>query len=107
MSHIKNLQSFDKVIAICTGLGGNYNPGKQNLQLASLTTLLNSAQAALENIRVAKTNYEYATNYREVAFEGLSKLVGRIISELKSSVRALYPALREPSNVTKLIARLT
>jgi hypothetical protein len=85
MSHFKNVQSLDKVIAICTGLGGNYNPGQQNLHVSSLVTLLNNAQAALEAIKVAKTNSEYATNHREVAFKDLRKLAGRIISELKST----------------------
>jgi len=32
MSHVKNMQSFEKLMGICTGLGGNYNPGKQNLE---------------------------------------------------------------------------
>ncbi|MEQ1588338.1 MAG: hypothetical protein ABL895_20810, partial [Cyclobacteriaceae bacterium] len=85
MSHIKNMQNFDKVIAVCTGLGGTYNPGKQNLRVESLTALLNNAHSALESLKVAKTNFEYATNYREVAFRNLPKLTGRIISELKSS----------------------
>jgi len=85
MSHFKNVQNFDKVIAVCTGLGGNYNPGKQNLQIESLVALMNNAQSALDAIKVAKTNNEFATNHREVAFKGLGKLAGRIISELKSS----------------------
>jgi hypothetical protein len=85
MSHIKNMQNFDKVIAVCTGLGGTSNPGKQNLRVESLTALLNNAHSALESLKVAKTNFEYATNYREVAFRNLPKLTGRIISELKSS----------------------
>jgi len=85
MSHIKNMQNFDKVIAVCTGLGGNYNPGKQNLRVESLTALLNNAHGALMSLKVAKTNFEYATNYREVAYGDLGKLTGRIISELKSS----------------------
>ena len=85
MSHFKNVQNFDQVIAVCTGLGGNYNPGKQNLQIESLVALMNNAQGALDAIKVAKTNYEFATNHREVAFKDLGKLAGRIISELKSS----------------------
>ena len=44
MSHVKNLQSFDKVIRICTGLGGTYNPGQQNLQVNVMATLMNIAQ---------------------------------------------------------------
>ncbi|MBK8292681.1 MAG: hypothetical protein IPK96_18855 [Flammeovirgaceae bacterium] len=53
--------------------------------MSNLVALLNNAQAALEAIKVAKTNSEYATNHREVAFKDLRKLAGRIVSELKSS----------------------
>lgn len=85
MSHVKNLQNFDKVIAVCTGLGGNYNPGNQNLSVQELTTLLNNARAAYESMKEARSGYKDATNNREVKFEGIDKLAARILSELKSS----------------------
>ena len=74
MSHFKNVQNFDQVIAVCTGLGGNYNPGKQNLQVNALTTLLNNAQLVLTETHEARTAYERATNSREVAFRDVGKL---------------------------------
>ncbi len=85
MSHVKNLQNFDQVIAVCTGLGGNYNPGNQNLSVQELTTLLNNARAAYESMKEARSGYKDATNNREVKFEGIDKLAARILSELKSS----------------------
>ena len=85
MSHVKNLQNFDKVIAVCTGLGGNYNPGNQNLSVQELTTLLNNARTAYESMKEARSGYKDATNNREVKFEGIDKLAARILSELKSS----------------------
>jgi len=85
MSHFKNVQNFDKVIAVCTGLGGNYNPGQQNLSVQELTTLLNNAQAAYDSLKKARSDFKEATNHREVMFEGIDKLAARILSELKSS----------------------
>ena len=85
MSHVKNMQNFDKVIAVCTGLGGNYNPGKQNLSVVSLMATSAGAHSALLAMGAAKTNFYDATNHREVAFEDVNKLAARIVSELKSS----------------------
>ncbi len=85
MSHVKNMQNFDQVIAVCTGLGGNYNPGQQNLSVQELTTLLNNARIAYESMKEMRSDYKEATNHREVKFEGIDKLAARILSELKSS----------------------
>jgi hypothetical protein len=85
MSQVKNMQSFDKVIRICTGLGGTYNPGQQNLQVEALINLLNNASNADASVSKARSEFEIATNTREVMFEGVPKLAARILSELKSS----------------------
>ncbi len=85
MSHVKNMQALDKVIRICTGLGGTYNPVQQNLRLETLINLLNNASNADESVSKARSAYEIATNHREVLFEGVPSLVSRVLSELKSS----------------------
>lgn len=82
MSNVKNLQSLEKLLGTCTGLGGSYNPGNQNLQVKAMATLLSQAQNALSEVDIAKTGYEVATNKREVAFKGLGPLTGRIISAM-------------------------
>lgn len=85
MSQVKNMQSLDKVIRICTGLGGTYNPGQQNLRVEALINLLNNASNADVSVSKARSEYEIATNTREVTFEGVPQLAIRILSELKSS----------------------
>ena len=85
MSQVKNMQSLDKVIRICTGLGGTYNPGQQNLRVEALINLLNNASNADASVSKARSEFEIATNTREVMFEGVPKLAARILSELKSS----------------------
>ena len=34
MSHIKNVDAYSRLVGLCTGYGGKYNPGQQNLQPA-------------------------------------------------------------------------
>lgn len=82
MSNVKNMQSLEKLLGICTGLGGTYNPGNQNLQVNAMTTLLRQAQTVLSEVDVARTGFEVATNAREQAFSSLRPLASRIISDL-------------------------
>ena len=58
MTHVSNVQSFEKLLGICTGLGGSYNPGKQNLRVENLTKLLMQANEKLLEVSVAKSNHE-------------------------------------------------
>jgi hypothetical protein len=85
MSHINNVQSFEKLLGICTGYGGTYNPGQQNLRVENLSVILMRAREKLLQVSVAKTNYEHAQNSREAAFEEIRKLAPRILAELKSA----------------------
>jgi hypothetical protein len=103
MSHIKNLQNFDKVIAVCTGLGGNYNPGQQNLSVQELTTLLSNANAAYDSMKEARSDDKHATNHREVMFEGIDKLAGRVLSELKSS-NVMEQTVADAREITRKLA---
>ena len=84
MSHVSNVQSFDKVIRICTGLGGNYNPGKQNLQVYAMSTTLNIAQQIWEEVKQAKKAYDNATNAREQGFREVRKLSASVFDMLKA-----------------------
>jgi hypothetical protein len=98
MSHVKNVQAFEQLKSFCTGLGGNYNPGKQNLQVNALTTLFNNAQHVLTEAHEARTAYERATNNREVVFRDVGKLASRIYSALKSS--GAHPLTIEDARVS-------
>jgi hypothetical protein len=85
MTHVSNVQSFEKLLGICTGLGGSYNPGKQNLRIENLNATLKLAQDKLLQVSIVKTNHEQAQNAREIAFIELRSLVSRIMFELRSS----------------------
>jgi hypothetical protein len=85
MSHIKNMQAFGKLTGICTGLGGTYSPGKQNLQVNAMTTLLNIAQQAFDEVKEAQAAYNLATNQRELGFQKIQKLSMGMFGILKAS----------------------
>jgi hypothetical protein len=85
MTHVSNVQSFEKLLGICTGLGGSYNPGKQNLRIENLNAMLKQAQDKLFQVSIAKTNHEQAQNVREIAFMEIRSLVSRLMAELRSS----------------------
>lgn len=82
MSNVKNVQALEQLLGICTGLGGSYKPGNQNLQVKAMTTLLSQARNVLSEVHSARTGYEIATNHREDAFSHLKPLTIRIISTL-------------------------
>ncbi|MGB4973595.1 MAG: hypothetical protein WBO32_13105 [Cyclobacteriaceae bacterium] len=84
MSFVKNLQSFGKLKGICTGLGGAYNPGQQNLQVKALTTIQFNAQQLMDKVTAEKTVYDNMTNQREVAFKELRLLGSRVCYLLRS-----------------------
>jgi len=84
MSHIKNAEAFGKLIGVCTGYAGGYNPGSTNLQLASMNAMLNEARQALAEVYSAQTLFDNATNHREVAFKEMRLRSTRIYNVLKA-----------------------
>lgn len=85
MSHVKNMQAFGKLTGICTGYGGQYNPGQQNLQVDAMTTLMISAQQVMDACNEAQALYDQVTNARERGFKGLRRLSSSVCLVLKSS----------------------
>ena len=85
MNNVKNVEALARLVGFCTGLGGQYNPGHQNLQLANLQTLLSNAETVLRKVKVAKTAQERAINHREALNAQLRTLVTRILAELRST----------------------
>lgn len=85
MSNVKNVQALEQLLGICTGLGGEFNPGNQNLQLKVLTAMLDKARQIMHDEKVALAEYDNATNLREVTFGNLGKLSTRIIGALTAA----------------------
>lgn len=84
MTHVQNVHAFGELKGLCTGYGGEYNPGKQNLQVEALTTLWLNANQVMDDVIVAKAEFDIATNNREQGFAQLGKLSTRIYGILKA-----------------------
>lgn len=85
MTAVSNMQAFEKLVGICTGFGGKYNPGRQNLRVENLSDILMQARNKMLQASVTKTDYENAQNDREDAFNDIRALASRILAELKST----------------------
>ncbi len=85
MTHVKTVAAFEEFTGFCSGYGGSYNPGLPNLKLSALNELAVKARQALEDVNVAKSALNIATNNREIAFAGLPKSVSSITYALAAS----------------------
>ncbi len=85
MSTIKNVDAFEKLLGLCSGYGESYDPGRPNLQKDKLNILLHNAREALLKVHQSQTDYQDATNQREVLFEQLRMTASRILFELRAS----------------------
>ena len=85
MTHVKTADAFSKLVGICTGYGGKYNPGRQNLRIESLSLQLNEVSLALERVKNAKTAYDNEVNRRKQRFDQLPRLASSILRTLEAS----------------------
>jgi hypothetical protein len=85
MAHVKNVEAFEKLKGICTGYGGAYNPGQQNLQVDALNTLFINAEQAIYKVMEAQTVYNNVTNTRELIFKKVRSLASDVCSVLSAS----------------------
>jgi hypothetical protein len=77
--------AFDQVLGHCNALGTKYNPSKDSIKVAALTSLLTSAQASITAVDTAKFNLMQAINARQNVFAPLPGTATRILSVLIAS----------------------
>jgi hypothetical protein len=83
--HAKNVESFEKLLGICTGFGAAYAPSKTSIKLVAINTVLASAQQSLQQVKVAQNAFDNSSNNRESSITALRKLASRIISALEAT----------------------
>ena len=105
MSHIKTVEAFGKLMGICTGYGGSFNPGRPNLQANAMSALTNNARQVMADVHAAQTEFDNATNTREVAFKDIQRLGTRIISTLKASGASKLTIEDAQASVRKLTGK--
>jgi hypothetical protein len=83
--HAKNVESFEKLVGICTSFGAAYAPSKTSIKLAAINTVLASAQQSLQQVKVAQNAFDNSSNNRELSITALRKLASRIINALAAT----------------------
>ncbi|MEP7237639.1 MAG: hypothetical protein ABI685_07235 [Ferruginibacter sp.] len=83
--HAKNVANFEDLISFCTAYGPKYNPSKEALKVANLTTQRTNALAALKQVKTTETAFNNATNKRMDAFKPLKQLATQIVNALDTT----------------------
>ncbi len=81
--HVRNLASFDVLIAKIAELGKYYNPTKGGIQLEALGIVSQNAKAAIANVNALTNQHIYTVNVREAAFDSLKFLNKKLFKELQ------------------------
>jgi hypothetical protein len=85
MTHINNLQAYHGLVGYCTGFGGKYNPGRQNLRLEALQAQLEAVSQSLEQVKVTKVHFIQEVNERKKVFNPLAMIASNVLRTLEES----------------------
>ena len=83
--HIKNIANFENLIIALRSMEDKYNPSATDITIVELQALLVKAKNALEKVRKHEAPYKIAVNNRQQAFDGLNKLVTRVVNAFTAS----------------------
>ncbi len=84
MTHVANVDALTRLVSICSGYGGSYNPGRQSLQLNSLASQLAQARLTLNQVVEARYHYDNETNERILAYRQAGQLASRLVLALEA-----------------------
>ena len=84
MSFIKNAAAFGKLVGICAGYEGRYNPAPQNLNINALRLLAEKASNANRSVSLAHQLQITASGQRREAFRELPALAKRLRGEVNN-----------------------
>jgi len=82
--HARNVEHFATLISFVDGYGAPYNPANPALALSALQTKLASAQASIDGVASSLAPWKTKVNDRETAYEGVRKLVTRVVNSFAS-----------------------
>jgi len=85
MTHVRNAESYSRIVDSCTGFGGKYNPGRPTLRIEALIAQRQQVNSKLVNTISAKSLYDNQVNQRKQVFDQLPKLVASILRTLEAS----------------------
>ncbi len=85
MTHVNNLQAFNSLIGYCTGYGGKYNPGRQNLRIEALQSQLEAVRQVIDQVKETKVHFINEVNERKQVFAQLPALASSVLRTMVAS----------------------
>lgn len=85
MTTVKTMQALNELIGYCTGFGGKYNPGRQNLRLEALQAQLEAVSQSLEQVKVTKVHFINEVNERKKVFDPLPSIASNVLRMLEET----------------------
>jgi hypothetical protein len=87
--HAKNVENWQKMIAACTGFGGDYKPSNVNLTVASMTTLLTDVETEMDGVQTSIVPWKNKVTDRENIYTGVRPRTTQILAAFKPTVLTL------------------
>jgi hypothetical protein len=85
MKTIQKLQAFNELIGYCTGFGGKYNPGRQNLHIENLQAQKELVRQVHEKVKETKVHFINEVNERKQVFAQLPAMSSRVLRAMEAS----------------------
>lgn len=83
--HARNVQRFEELISFITSWGSDYQPSNAEIELTKLTNKLTDANTSLDGVTSSLTDFKGSVNDRENTFDGIRKLVTRVVNFYEST----------------------
>lgn len=83
--HAKNIANFGTLISFVQAYGAAYDPSNASIEVTALEDKLAAAEAKIDGVSAAVAPWKTKVNDRETEFEGLRKLVTRVVNSFAAS----------------------
>ncbi len=78
--HAKNVENWQKMIAACTGFGGDYKPSNTSIQLGSMTTLHTEVEGLMDGVQTSIVPWKNKVADRENIYTGVRPRTTQILA---------------------------
>ncbi len=82
--HAKNVENWQKMIAACTGFGGDYKPSNANLTVGGMTTLLTEVDTEMDGVQTSIVPWKNKVADRENIYTGVRPRTTQILAAFKA-----------------------
>ena len=83
--HARNVEHFSTLISFVQGYGAAYAPSNAAISVASLQGKLAAAEGMIDGVTATMAPWKTKVNDRENAYEGVRKLVTRVVNSYAAS----------------------